>query len=115
LNDSGDVTRAAGPEGGRLTPGAPGAPDGDRLAEHWRAATESERTGDEIGALVARLLELRDLDEIIERSEVIVVGNQSPEFADALARCRADQIVIDLVRLPVYGSLLQADYRGICW
>ncbi|TMJ96897.1 MAG: type III pantothenate kinase [Actinobacteria bacterium] len=35
--------------------------DGDRLAEHWRAATESERTGDEIGALVARLLELRDL------------------------------------------------------
>jgi HAMP domain-containing protein len=33
LNDSGDVTRAAGPEGGRLAPGAPGAPDGDRLAE----------------------------------------------------------------------------------
>jgi hypothetical protein len=25
------------------------------------------------------------------------------------------QIVIDLVRLPVYGSLLEADYRGICW
>ena len=55
------------------------------------------------------------IDEVIERSEVIVVGNQSPEFADALTRCRADQIVIDLVRLPIRASLLQADYRGICW
>jgi len=35
---------------------------GDRLAEHWRVATEAERTGDEIGALLARLLELRELD-----------------------------------------------------
>ena len=55
------------------------------------------------------------VDEVIEKSEVIVVGNQSPEFADALRKCRADQIIIDLVRLPIYGSLLQADYRGICW
>jgi type III pantothenate kinase len=34
--------------------------DGDRLTEHWRVATEAERTGDELGALVGRLLELRD-------------------------------------------------------
>ena len=34
--------------------------DGPRLAEHWRVATEGERTADELGALVARLLELRD-------------------------------------------------------
>jgi type III pantothenate kinase len=34
---------------------------GERLAEHWRVATEAERTGDELGALVGRLLELRDL------------------------------------------------------
>src|SRR5947208_4304697 len=52
------------------------------------------------------------IDEVIERSEVIVVGNQAPEFADALMRARPDQIVIDLVRLPMYGSLLKADYRG---
>jgi GDP-mannose 6-dehydrogenase len=58
---------------------------------------------------------LCSLDEVIERSEVIVVGNQSPEFAAAVAKCRADQIVIDLVRLPIYGSLIAADYRGICW
>ena len=48
-------------------------------------------------------------------SEVIVIGNQSPEFGKAITACRNDQIVIDLVRVPVYGSLLQADYRGICW
>jgi GDP-mannose 6-dehydrogenase len=55
------------------------------------------------------------VDEVIDKSEVIVVGNQSPEFPDALKKCRADQIVLDLVRVPIYGSLLQADYRGICW
>jgi type III pantothenate kinase len=38
-----------------------GVYDGARLAESWRVATEAERTGDELGALVGRLLELRDL------------------------------------------------------
>jgi GDP-mannose 6-dehydrogenase len=55
------------------------------------------------------------VDEVIERSEVVVIGNQSPEFAEAVRHCRPDQIIIDLVRVPVYASLLQADYRGICW
>src|ERR1043166_9843748 len=54
------------------------------------------------------------IDDVIEKSEVVVIGNQSPEFADAMARTRKGQIVIDLVRLPVSGPLLQADYRGIC-
>lgn len=35
--------------------------DGEELVESWRAATEAERTGDEIAALVVRLLELSDL------------------------------------------------------
>ena len=55
------------------------------------------------------------IDEVIGGSEVIVVGNQAPEFAQAVMDCRADQIVIDLVRLPIYESLVKADYRGICW
>jgi len=55
------------------------------------------------------------VDDVIDGSDLIVVGNQSPEFVDALARTRPDQIVIDLVRVPIYGSLLQSDYRGICW
>jgi len=53
--------------------------------------------------------------EVVQGSDVVVVGNQAPEFAQAVMDCRADQIVIDLVRLPIYGSLVKADYRGICW
>jgi GDP-mannose 6-dehydrogenase len=55
------------------------------------------------------------VDEVIQGSEVVVVGNQAPEFAQAVMDCRPDQIVIDLVRLPIYGSLVKADYRDICW
>jgi type III pantothenate kinase len=35
--------------------------DGERLAEHWRVATEAERTGDELAALLSDLLSLRGL------------------------------------------------------
>src|SRR5215204_408773 len=35
--------------------------DGERLAEHWRVATETERTGDELAALLSDLLSLRGL------------------------------------------------------
>jgi GDP-mannose 6-dehydrogenase len=55
------------------------------------------------------------IDEVIDGSEVVIVGNQAPEFCEAVERCRPGQIIIDLVRLPLVGSLLQADYRGICW
>jgi GDP-mannose 6-dehydrogenase len=55
------------------------------------------------------------LDEVIARSDVIVVGNASPEFAEAVTRCRADQTVIDLIRLPVDHSRVQATYHGLCW
>jgi GDP-mannose 6-dehydrogenase len=56
-----------------------------------------------------------DIDEVIDQSEVIVVGTQSPEFAEAVQRCRGDQTVVDLVRLPLDGSQLRAECRGICW
>ncbi|HEY2908064.1 MAG TPA: nucleotide sugar dehydrogenase [Vicinamibacterales bacterium] len=55
------------------------------------------------------------IDEVVVGSDVIVVGNQSSEFVDALSQTRKDQIVIDLVRLPMYGALIPAEYRGICW
>ena len=55
------------------------------------------------------------IDEVIANSEVIVIGNGSPEFSEAVTRCRPDQIVIDLVRLPLDFSRVQAQYDGICW
>src|SRR3954469_6861103 len=53
--------------------------------------------------------------EVVDQSDVVVVGNQSAEFASALMKTRPDQIVIDLVRVPVFGSLIPAEYRGISW
>jgi GDP-mannose 6-dehydrogenase len=56
------------------------------------------------------------IDEVLEKSEVIVVGNASPEFADALKRTRPGQLVIDLVRVKgVTRDEIPADYSGICW
>jgi GDP-mannose 6-dehydrogenase len=55
------------------------------------------------------------LDEVIEKSEVIVIGNGAPEFAEAVTRCRPDQMVIDLVRLPIDFGRVKAHYTGICW
>jgi GDP-mannose 6-dehydrogenase len=54
--------------------------------------------------------------EVIDRSEVLVVGNASPEFADALKSTRQDQTVIDLVRVKgVTPEEIPAQYSGICW
>jgi len=56
-----------------------------------------------------------NIDEVLEKSEVIVVGNGAPEFAEALMRTRPDQIVLDLVRVKTDRTRIPADYRGICW
>jgi GDP-mannose 6-dehydrogenase len=56
------------------------------------------------------------LEEVIEGSDVLVVGNGSPEFADALRRTRPDQMVIDLFRLKgIDRKQVPAQYHGICW
>jgi GDP-mannose 6-dehydrogenase len=55
------------------------------------------------------------IDAVIARSDVIVIGNGAPEFSEAIANCRADQTIIDLVRIPIDFSTLQAQYDGICW
>lgn len=56
-----------------------------------------------------------DINELVESSEVVVIGNPGEEFTEALHRCRPDQVVIDLVRLPIDHSALKAKYQGLCW
>lgn len=53
--------------------------------------------------------------EVLDESDVIVVGNPAEEFAEALLRCTERHTVIDLVRLPVPPGRMKAAYRGICW
>jgi GDP-mannose 6-dehydrogenase len=55
------------------------------------------------------------MDQVIDESDVIVIGNAASEFADAMTRCRRDQIILDLVRVPCDQTKVAADYRGICW
>ena len=56
-----------------------------------------------------------NIDEVLEKSDVIVVGNAAPEFSEALTRTRPDQIILDLVRVKTDRTQIPADYRGICW
>jgi GDP-mannose 6-dehydrogenase len=55
------------------------------------------------------------VDEVIDESDVVVVGNAGSEFAEALTRCRPEQTILDLVRVPVDQSRITATYQGICW
>ena len=56
------------------------------------------------------------IDDLIEKSDVLVVGNGSPEFADALRKTRPDQTVIDLFRVKgIDAGQVPAQYTGICW
>jgi type III pantothenate kinase len=51
------------------------------LTEHWRAATEAERTGDELGVLLSGLLDLDDVDGICLASSVPALVRAYGDFA----------------------------------
>jgi GDP-mannose 6-dehydrogenase len=55
------------------------------------------------------------IDQVIDESEVIVIGNGSPEFSEAVQRCRPEQVIVDLVRIPLDFNQVEAQYDGICW
>ena len=52
--------------------------------------------------------------EVVESADVLIIGNKAEEFRDIESHLRADQLVIDLVRL-FDGGLKQGAYEGICW
>jgi len=55
------------------------------------------------------------IDEVIDGSDVIVVGNAAPEFSEALKRTRPGQLIIDLVRVKTDREQIPGRYEGICW
>jgi GDP-mannose 6-dehydrogenase len=55
------------------------------------------------------------IDELLDESEVIVVGNMAPEFSEALTRTRKDHVILDLVRVKTPREAIPGDYHGICW
>lgn len=52
--------------------------------------------------------------QVVERSDVIIIGNKAREFEELKTAGREDQTVIDLVRLFSSDST-PSGYEGICW
>ena len=63
---------------------------------------------------ISSLLE-DDIDGLVRRCDVIVVGNHSQEFEGVIEGLGADKTIIDLVRIVKDGQALKATYYGICW
>jgi len=59
---------------------------------------------------------MRDsMQDVLDESDVIVIGNKSPEFQKVLDRKQNHQKVIDLVRIAKNANAADASYEGICW
>ena len=56
-----------------------------------------------------------DIAQVIDQSEVLVVGLAGTEISDVLAaRTRLGQVVVDLVHLPNHAAF-RAGIEGLCW
>jgi type III pantothenate kinase len=56
--------------------------DGETLAEHWRVATEEHRTGDELGIMLGRLLDVKAVAGICLSSTVPALIRAYEEWAE---------------------------------
>jgi len=57
----------------------------------------------------------QSLDEVIEASDVLVIGTRSPLFVEAINRINGHHIIVDLVRIAKPQSMKEKNYYGICW
>lgn len=55
-----------------------------------------------------------NINDIIENSDVIVIGNNAKEFSEILTTIPSDKIIIDLVRVD-QEKITEDNYIGICW
>jgi GDP-mannose 6-dehydrogenase len=53
--------------------------------------------------------------EVLEVSDVVLIGNGSSEFRDVLRQTRPGQTIIDLVRITDSVEQTNGHYEGICW
>ncbi len=53
------------------------------------------------------------VDEVIDDSEVIVIGNKAAEFRSVEQRTNGNHVVLDLVR--IFNRTSDGSYEGICW
>jgi GDP-mannose 6-dehydrogenase len=53
--------------------------------------------------------------EVIETSDVVVVGKKNPRIYDAIVKHGDSRVIIDLVRLYPESISRPANYEGVCW
>ena len=58
-------------------------------------------------------LMLETIDDVLDHSDIIVIGNGSAEFRQVDQKLSANQSIIDLVRL--FDKTSSESYQGICW
>jgi GDP-mannose 6-dehydrogenase len=54
------------------------------------------------------------IEDVLENTDVVVIGNKAEEFRSITGLLRSDQIIIDLVRL-FEDKTTGGSYHGICW
>src|SRR6266704_536723 len=53
--------------------------------------------------------------EVIEASDVVVVGKNNPQIQEAVANHSDSKLIIDLIRLSPEAVKASTNYQGICW
>jgi GDP-mannose 6-dehydrogenase len=62
---------------------------------------------------ISRLM-VDNVEMVLEHAQTVVIGNHDPDFSTVPGRLRADQVLVDFVRIDGRRSN-HADYDGICW
>jgi GDP-mannose 6-dehydrogenase len=62
---------------------------------------------------ISRLM-VDGIDPILEHAQTVVIGNRDPDFRAVPDRMRADQVLVDFVRIDGRRSN-HGNYDGICW
>jgi GDP-mannose 6-dehydrogenase len=57
-----------------------------------------------------------EIEDVIEKSQVLIVGHQRSDFTSRLAHLNGEVTILDLVRMTEDPALLtKPQYRGISW
>jgi GDP-mannose 6-dehydrogenase len=62
---------------------------------------------------ISRLM-VNNIDAVLNHAETVVIGNKDPDFTTVPGRLRADQMLVDFVRITDRRSE-EGKYDGICW
>lgn len=54
------------------------------------------------------------IDAVLDHSQIVVIGNNDPDFHKVPAQLRDDQHLVDFVRI-MEGKCSDSKYSGICW